>query len=159
MGCLNDIPDENYNFLIKQEEQKDGLDIYKPKEIIQYAEKLKCPLCKINLSEGERSEINDILFTRCEKVLINKIYEYNREANSVTKINNIEELELKYYEMQDFIKVVETNRYYKHTCKNNDICQRNENQDVYIDLCFTSPQSRVEKDMKVDFNKLKNDEE
>ena len=61
--------------------------------------------------------------------------------------------------MQDFIKVVETNRYYKHTCKNNDICQRNENQDVYIDLCFTSPQSRVEKDMKVDFNKLKNDEE
>ena len=38
MGCLNDnIPDENYDFLIKQEEQKDGLDVYKPKEMLKYA--------------------------------------------------------------------------------------------------------------------------
>ena len=125
MGCLNDnIPDENYDFLIKQEEQKDGLDIYKPKQMIQYAEQLKCPLCKVHLSKEEYSEINNILFTRCEKDLINKIYEYNREANSVVKINNIAELEVKYNKEQDFIKVIETNRYYKHTCKNNDICQR-----------------------------------
>ena len=160
MGCLNDnIPDENYDFLIKQEEQKDGLDVYKPKEMLKYAEQLKCPLCKIHFSKEERSEINNILNTRSENKLIDIIGEYNREADSVIKVNNIAELEVKYNKIQDFIKVIEANRYHKHICKSNDICQRKENQDVYIDLCFTSPQNMIEKEMKIDFNKLKNDEE
>ena len=46
MGCLSDnIPDESYDFLIKQEEQKDGLDVYKSKQIIKFYSQIKCPLC------------------------------------------------------------------------------------------------------------------
>ena len=37
--------------------------------------------------------------------------------------------------------------------------KRNENQDVYIDLCFDSPQNIIEKNMEIDFKKLKSDEE
>ena len=37
--------------------------------------------------------------------------------------------------------------------------KRNENQDVYIDLCFDSPQNIIEKNMEIDIKKLKSDEE
>ena len=159
MGCLSDnIPDESYDFLIKQEEQKDGLDVYKPKQIINFYSQIKCPLCKIKLTKEEELEINGVLETGNVMKLLSKIDEYNNEAKSETKIDNFEELEILYNQMQDYAEILEKNRYYKHTCKNNEICQRNENQDVYIDLCFDSPQNIIEKNMEINFKKLKSDE-
>ena len=159
MRCLSDnIPDESYDFLIKQEEQKDGLDVYKPKQIIKFYSQIKCPLCKIKLTKEEELEINNILETGIVMKLLSKIDEYNNEAKSETKIDNFEELKILYNQMQDYAKILEKNRYYKHTCKNNEICQRNENQDVYIDLCFDSPQNIIEKNMEINFKKLKSNE-
>ena len=46
-----EVPDLEYDFLIKKDDQKDGLDIYKPKSIINYSSQIKCPLCKYKLSQ------------------------------------------------------------------------------------------------------------
>lgn len=153
-----DVPDKDYDFLIKQENQKDGIDLYKPKSTINYSYEIKCPLCKIMLASEERQKIQNILSTGSERLLDSIIKDYNKEADSVDKIDNIDKLEAIYKKMEEIAKTIEEMRFYKHSCTRNDICQRKENQDIYIDLCFNSPQEKMEKDLKVDLNKLKTDE-
>ena len=51
-GCFGactkeDVPDMTYDFLVKKEDQKDGLELYKPRSSIIYVSEIKCPLCKV----------------------------------------------------------------------------------------------------------------
>ena len=162
-GCfgactIEDAPDPTYNFLVKQEDQKDGLELYKPRSSINYVSEIKCPLCKCPLSKEESQTLQNIFNNGNENKLLRLINDYNQEADNVNEIDNIKELEAKYNKVQEMAKIVEANRYYKHTCTKNDICKRTANQDVYIDLCFDSPKNLIAEAMKIDLNKLKNDE-
>ena len=99
-----------------------------------------------------------MLYNGGEKLLESIIGDYNREVDSFDKLDNIDSLEAIYKKMEEITKVIEENRFYKHTCTRNEICQRTQNQDIYIDLCANSPQEKMEKELKVDFKKLKTDE-
>ena len=173
MGCINieeittecnkiftcdEVPDPNYNFLVKRDEQKDGLDVYRPTSAVEYNSQIKCPLCKCRLPQEERYKISDILKASGEAKLNQLFNKYNREADADNTIDNIKDLEAIYNEIQETIKNAEEKRYYKHTCTRNDICKRTQNQDVYIDLCFEEPNKDIDKNLKVDLKKLKTDE-
>ena len=151
-------PDLNYDFLIKKNEQKDLLDIYKPKEVIHFSKQIKCPLCKIMLPEEERKIIEDKLNFGGEKKLLSLINKFNNEVESKLNINNIIELENIYIQIQNYFKTIEENRFYKHICRNNDICNRTNNQEIYIDLCTDSIKDNLENLLKIDINKLKTDQ-
>jgi len=158
-ACTNDdVPDQTYDFLVKQKELKDGLELYKPRFQIDNIYKLKCPLCKCNFSEEEKNKLRDIFNKGNEMKLLALIGDYNRELDIVNEIDNIEKLETIYNKIEEMAKIVEANRFYKHTCTKNDICKRTANQDVYIDLCLDSPKDTIAKGMKIDFNRLKTDE-
>ena len=128
------VPDLSYDFLVKSEQQKDGLDVYKPREIITFYEQIKCPLCKIKFTEEEYSIISDKLNTASEKHLQKLISDYNTEASRIDILDNINTLESIYNLIQNCSKNIKANRYYKHTCTNNEICKRMNNQEIYIDL-------------------------
>ena len=54
-ACTNEeVPDKYYDLLVKQEELKDGLEVYKPKSTVYYASQIKCPLCKCRFPEEEK---------------------------------------------------------------------------------------------------------
>ena len=93
-----------------------------------------------------------------ESKLLALIENYNREVDNDDKIDDIDELEYLYSKIKDMAEIVESNRFYKHTCTKNELCKRTSNQEIYIDLCLYSPQNNVENGIKVDFNKLKNDD-
>ena len=173
MGCINieeisatcnkiftfdEVPDNNYDLLVKKDEQKDGLDVYKPKSIVYYASEIKCPLCKCRLPEQELEIIENILDVSSETKLKRLFNKYNQEADAANKIDNIKDLEAIYNEIQETVKTIEEKRFYKHTCIRNEICKRTQNQDIYIDLCFGEPKENIDKNLKVDLNKLKTDE-
>ena len=173
MGCINieeisatcnkiftfdEVPDNNYDLLVKKDEQKDGLDVYKPKSIVYYASEIKCPLCKCRLPEQELEIIEKILDVSSETKLKRLFNKYNQEADAANKIDNIKDLEAIYNEIQETVKTIEEKRFYKHTCIRNEICKRTQNQDIYIDLCFGEPKENIDKNLKVDLNKLKTDE-
>ena len=65
----------NYNFLIKKEEKKDGLDVYMPKTSISSFSQIKCPLCKCDLPEEEYRIIEKKLSLFEENNLL-KLIEY-----------------------------------------------------------------------------------
>ena len=158
-ACTQDeVPDKDYDFLIKQEEQKDGLDVYKPQSTITYCNQIKCPLCKFSMPNEDRNKLQNILSNGGEKLLDSIIRDYNREVDSFDKLDNIDSLEAIYKKMEEITKAIEENRFYKHTCTRNEICKRTQNQDIYIDLWANSPQEKMEKGLKVDFKKLKTDE-
>ena len=158
-ACTKDeIPDMSYDFLVKQEEKKDGLEIYKPKYSITFSSQIKCPLCKFSLTNEEITILQDILSTSSENKLNSLFSKYNAEADSATKIDNISDLGNIYNQIQEMAKTVESKRFYKHTCTRNAECKRTENHDIYIDLCLVSPQESIAKNLKVDYNKLKTDE-
>lgn len=77
MGCDGYYPDTDYDFLIKKEEQKDGLYVYKPKSVIKYTYQIKCPLCKCRLSDKEdeilQNKLNNVSENRLMLKLINII--------------------------------------------------------------------------------------
>ena len=155
---LKYIPDKNYDFLIKKQEQKDSLDIYKPKNIVNSSSEIKCPLCKIILSDEENSIIENKLDIGGEYKLYSLINNFNRDSHnewnkvdSPEKIDNISELENIYNQIQNYFKIIEENRFYKH------ICKRTNNQEIYIDLCTDYFKDNLEKILYVDINKLKLD--
>jgi hypothetical protein len=155
---LKYIPDKNYDFLIKKQEQKDLLDIYKPKNIVRFSSEIKCPLCKIILSDEENSIIENKLNIGGECKLWNLINDFNKDlhnewnkVDSPEKIDNISELENIYNQIQNYFKIIEENRFYKH------ICKRTNNQEIYIDLCTDYFKDNLEKILYVDINKLKLD--
>ena len=157
-ACTNEeVPDKYYDLLVKQEELKDGLEVYKPKSTVYYASQIKCPLCKCRFPEEERDIIQKMFNAGGEKTLSSIISDYNQETENVNKIDNIKELEVKYNKIKEMVKIAEDNRFYKHTCTRNEICKRTANQDVYIDLCYESPKD-FKKQLKIDFEKLKTDE-
>lgn len=154
----NDIPDQSYDFLILQKNQKDGLDVYKPKEKIVGSFQIKCPLCKLKLSKEEYDTIDNILFTANEQKLFDLMVKYNNETNTTYPVDNLSILESIYNEIKDYSRIIEENRYYKHTCINNKLCQRLNNQDIYIDICYSSNLNNIEKNLDIDINRLKIDE-
>ena len=163
MGCIDDcsnenIPDETYDFLIKQKEPKDGLEVYKPKSTISYVSQIRCPLCKCRISTEEKTIIQDIFNMGNESKLLALIENYNREVDNDDEIDDIDELEYLYSKIKDMAEIVESNRFYKHTCTKNEICKRTSNQEIYIDLCLYSPKNKIKNGIKLDFNKLKNDD-
>ena len=146
MGCINideisdtcnkiftfdEVPDNNYDFLQKKDEQKDGLDVYKPKSVVYYASEIKCPLCKCRLPKQEIEIIKNILDVPSKKKLDRLFNKYNQEADAEYKIDNIKDLEAIYNEIQETVKTIEEKRFYKHTCVRNEICKRTQNQDIY----------------------------
>lgn len=150
MGCLSideNIPDINYNFFTKVESQKkEGLDIYKASSTIDYYTVFRCPLCKCLYTKEEEGIIKNKL----------NIENYNGQTESGEKIDNIDELESIYNQLQEIAKSIEQNRYHKHTCINNELCQRSNNQDIYIDLCsIDNIKNYIENKLKVNLNKLK----
>ena len=152
-------PDINYNFLIKKEIQKDGLDIYKPRECIHSSSQIKCPLCKCLLSEEEYLIINNKLELVKEIQLSDLIYKFNLAVESPYEIDNINDLEIIYNQISQCAKVIENNRYYKHICINNELCKRTDNQEIYIDLCSISNLNNLKNNLAVDIDKLKTDED
>ena len=143
-------PDINYNFLIKKEFQKDGLDVYKPKNRIYSSSQIKCPICKCDFLEEEYLIINNKLNLANENQLFELIMNFNEEAKSPYKIDNIDDLEIIYKQIRDYTKVIEDNRYYKHNCTNNQLCQRTENLEIYIDLCSLSNFDNLKNNLSVD---------
>ena len=120
-ACTNDdVPDQTYDFLVKQKELKDGLELYKPRFQIDNIYKLKCPLCKCNFSEEEENKLRGIFNKGNEMKLLALIGNYNQELNIVNEIDNIEKLETIYNKIEEMAKIVEANRFYKHTCTKND---------------------------------------
>ena len=151
-------PDINYNFLIKKEFQKDGIDVYKPKNRIYSSSQIKCPICKCDFLEEEYLIINNKLNLANENQLFELIMNFNEEAKSPYKIDNIDDLEIIYKQIRDYTKVIEDNRYYKHNCTNNQLCQRTENLEIYIDLCSLSNFDNLKNNLSVDIERLKTDE-
>ena len=154
----NPHPDINYNFLIKRDIQKDGLDIYKPKTIINTAYQLKCPLCKCGFPEEEYLILNNKLNLASENKLSELKMKFNAEAESPFKIDNINELEIIFNQISDCAKAIENNRHYRHVCTNNELCKRTENQEIYIDLCSLSNLDNLKNNLIVDVDRLKTDE-
>ena len=147
-----EVPDLEYDFLIKKDDQKDGLDIYKPKSIINYSSQIKCPLCKYKLSQEEYLIIDNILNIGNENEFFNLIYEYNKEASRIDILDNINILESIYIKIKNYSKILEKNRYYKHKC------QRINNQEIYIDIFYSSIIYNFDKELNIDINKLRTDE-
>ena len=154
----DDIPDQSYDFLILKEKKKDGLNLYKPKETLFNSFKIKCPLCKLKLSKEEYDAIDNKLNTANEQHLFDLIYKYNQETNSLFPVDNISTLENIYNEIKEYSRNLEENRYFKHTCINNKLCQRLNNQDIYIDIVHSSILNSIDYNLDIDINKLKNDE-
>ena len=152
------LPDINYDFLMKKEIQKDGLDVYKPKNCISSSSQIKCPICKCNLLEEEYIMINNQLNLANENYLLQLINNFNDEVKSPYKIDNINDLEIIYNQIRECAKAIEDNRYYKHVCTNNELCQRNENQEIYIDLCSLSNLDNFQNILSIDIDRLKTDE-
>ena len=163
MGCdfINeaDIPDPNYNFFVKVEsQQKDGLDIYRASKIIDYYTDLRCPLCKCKIPKEERDIIINIIYHKGINSLLSNIEQYNNQTERADVVDDINTLEEIYLKIEGYSKSVKENRLYKHTCKNNELCNRTNNQDVYIDLCsIDNLDDYFENNLKININKLKND--
>ena len=154
-----DVPDQSYDFLILQKTQKDGLDVYKPKDNIVSSFKIKCPLCKLKLSKEEYDIIANKLIITNEQNLFDLIYKYNNEIKTPYPVDNISILENIYNEINECSRIIEENRYYKHTCKNNKLSQRLNNQDIYIDICYSSNLNNIiHNSLDIDINRLKIDE-
>ena len=157
-GPKNSIPDKNYDFLIKTEIQKDGLEVYKPEYCIYSSTQIKCPICKCRLLEEEYIILDNQLNLANEKILFQLIDKFNDEVKAPYKIDNINDLEIIYNQIRECVKTIEDNRYYKHICSNNDLCQRKENQEIYIDLCSFSNLDNLQNNLSIDIDKLKTDE-
>ena len=141
----DDLRDLKYNTLVKQEEKKDGLDVYKTNKFLNSSRDVKCPLCKFPLSEEENKAIDNILKNGYFKFL-----DIVREYSDVDFINLtddiLEKLESVYAKLEEPKKYIEENRYFYHLCTRNAQCQRMENQAIYIDL--------IEKPVGFDFDSL-----
>jgi hypothetical protein len=157
-GPKKPLPDLSYDFLIKRDIQKDGLDIYKPKTSINSVYQLKCPLCKCVLPEEEYFILNNKLNLANENELSELIKKFNDETKNPYKIDNIDELEIIFNQINDCTKAIEDNRYYRHICTNNELFKRTENQEIYIDLCSLPNLDNLKNNLLVDIDRLKMDE-
>lgn len=163
-GCCSepltneDRPLMSYDFFIKKNEKKDGLDVYKPKYIINYINDLRCPLCKCEMPNEDKIIIQNKIKSGGERYLFDIINKYNSEANTDMKLADINALENIYNKIQRFCALIEPNRYFKHTCTRNNICRRATNQDIYIDLYCNSSENCYEEYLKIDIRRLKTDE-
>ena len=157
-GEKKSLPDINYDFLIKKEIQKEGLDVYKPKNCIYSSAQIKCPICKCNLSEEEYLMIDNQLKLVNENGLLQLINKFNDEVKAPYKIDNINDLEIIYNQIRECVNAIEDNRYYKYICTSNELCQRTENQEIYIDLCSLSNLNNLKNNLSIDIDRLKADE-
>ena len=163
-GCCSepktneDRPLMSYDFLIKKDEKKDGLDVYKPKSIIRSNDEIRCPLCKCKMPNEDKTIIQNKIKSGGERYLFDIINKYNREVDTNMKLADINALENIYNEIQRFCTFIGPNRYFKHTCTRNNICRRATNQDIYIDLYCNSSKNCYEEYLKIDIRKLKTDE-
>ena len=137
------LRDLKYNTLVKQEEKKDGLDVYKTNKILNSSKDVKCPLCKFSLSQEENNAIDNILKNGYFKFR-DICYEYSRVDYINLTDDILEKLESIYEKLEEPKKYIEENRYYYHLCTRNAECQRMETQAIYIDL--------IDKDVGFDFD-------
>lgn len=158
IGTLEETRDLKYDSLVKQKEQKDGLDIYKTKIYLYSAKDVKCPLCKFSLPSEENEIINTMLNNGILKVN-DLAQKYNNYAWDNYNIDIFTGLDKIYYEFDAIRKSTEENRYYKHICKKNAICQRTEDKAIYIDLIKQEVNYDFDKLLCYDHKKLKNDPE
>lgn len=163
-GCCSepltneDKPLLSYDFLIKKDEKKDGLDVYKPKSIIYSINNIRCPLCKFEMPNEDKIIIQNQIKSYGERYLLDIINKYNNEVYTDMKLADINALEKIYNEIQRFCALIKPNRYFKHTCTRNNICRRATNQDIYIELYCYSTENCYEEYLKIDIRKLKTDE-
>jgi hypothetical protein len=163
-GCCSepqtneDRPLMSYDFFIKKDEKKDGLDVYKPKSIIRSNDEIRCPLCKCEMPNEDKTIIQNKIKSGGERYLFDIINKYNREVDANMKLADINALENIYNEIQRFCTFIGPNRYFKHTCTRNNICRRATNQDICIDLYCNSSKNCYEEYLKIDIRKLKSDE-
>ena len=154
----DDLRDFKYNTLVKQEEKKDGLDVYKTNKFLNGSRDVKCPLCKFPLSEEENKAIDNILKNGYFKFL-----HIVREYSDVDFINLtddiLEKLESIYAKLEEPKKYIEENRYFYHLCTRNAECQRMENQAIYIDLIDEIVGFDFDSLLPYDHKKLRSDPE
>jgi len=154
----DDLRDFKYNTLVKQEEKKDGLDVYKTNKILNSSKDVKCPLCKFSLSKEENNAIDNILKNGYFKFL-----HIVREYSDVDFINLtddiLEKLESIYAKLEEPKKYIEENRYFYHLCTRNAECQRMENQAIYIDLIDEIVGFDFDSLLPYDHKKLRSDPE
>lgn len=163
-GCcgvktLEDTGDPNYNFFKKQNDIKDGLEVYKVIDYMDYIglNQLRCPLCKYLLPSEEKKIIKEKLDKGEYKLLI-IAQEYNRKTKTFNKIDIFDELD-KIYKRFEEIKInIEEYRYYKHTCKNNKQCNREKDQDIYLDLLSKEIDFNYDNFLLYEHQRLKTDQ-
>lgn len=114
-------------------------------------------MCKFSLPEEENIIIDTILKTGILK-LYHLINRYNDLTTSYERIDIFEDLEKIYLEMDEPKKQIEPNRYYKHICTKNQICQRSEDQAIYIDLIKQEVNYNFDNELNYDPEKLKTDQ-
>ena len=152
------IRDINYSSLEKQENKKDGLDIYKANKFFYSSKDVKCPLCKFSLSKEENSVIDNILQNGYLK-FVSICKKYGNLVENPYKIYIFEELESIYSELEEPRKNIEENRYYYHICKRNNICNRTSDKAIYIDLINKKEGYDFDLFLEYDHKKLRKDPE
>ena len=153
-----DLRDLKYNTLVKQEEKKDGLDVYKTNKILNSSRDIKCPLCKYSLSKEENKAIDNILKNGYFK-FIDIGLEYSRVDFINLTDDILEKLESIYSKLEEPKKYIEENRYFYHLCTRNAECQRMENQAIYIDLIDKEVGFDYDSLLQYDHKKLRTDPE
>ena len=142
--------EENNDNLVLSEEKKDGLEIYKIKNISR-EEKLVCPLCKYRFTREEDSEMYK--YRNAYIYVINWTEGYNDEIESL-KVNIFPELSKLAEVIENNMNFIENNQYYKHRCKRT-------NREIYLYLypCKIDILKKfiIPKDARYQYSKWKND--
>ena len=142
--------EENNDNLVLSEEKKDGLEIYKIKNISRM-ENLVCPLCKYRFTREEDREMNKYRVAFDYVTMWTDTY--NHEINSLV-VNIFPELSKTAEVIENNMNFIENNQYYRHRCKRT-------NREIYLYLyCWPIDAIRkfmIPKDARYQYSKWKND--
>ena len=142
--------EENNDNLFLSEEKKDGLEIYKIRNISR-EEKLVCPLCKYRFTREEDSEMYK--YRNAYIYVVEWTNGYNDEIESLV-VNIFPELSKLAEVIESNMNFIENNQYYKHRCKRT-------NREIYLYLypCKIDILKKyiIPKDARYQHSKWKND--
>ena len=142
--------EENNDNLFLSEEKKDGLEIYKIRNISR-EEKLVCPLCKYRFTREEDSEMYK--YRNAYIYVVEWTNGYNDEIESLV-VNIFPELSKLAEVIESNMNFIENNQYYKHICKRT-------NREIYLYLyaCNIDILKKyiIPKDARYQHSKWKND--
>jgi len=108
-GCCGtdtkeEIPNPNYYIFKKQEQKKDGLDVYEPPYSISNSTEIRCPLCKFYFPVEERKSFLIQLNNYGESQLIALINKYNNligNSNRIDLMDVINDLETVHKDIEE----------------------------------------------------------